>query len=107
LTLLAAQQGSAVADTLSRFSQEIDLAARTTGLDPALILSVVMEESGGDPGARSDKGALGLMQLMPDTAQELGVGDRSDAAQNLLGGARYLAEMMEKYTGRLDVALAA
>lgn len=107
LTLLAAQQGSAVADTLSIFSQEIDIAARTTGLDPALILSVVMEESGGDPGARSDKGALGLMQLMPDTAQELGVGDRSDAAQNLLGGARYLAEMMEKYTGRLDVALAA
>jgi len=107
LAVLATQQGTAVADTLGRFSREIEIAARTTGLDQALILSVVMEESGGDPGARSEKGALGLMQLMPDTARELGVGNRSDPAQNLLGGARYLAEMMEKYVGRLDVALAA
>jgi len=107
LALLAAQQGSAVADTLGRFSQEIEIAARTTGLDPALILSVVMEESGGDPGARSNKGALGLMQLMPETARELGVGDRSDAAQNLHGGTRYLADLLKKYSGRLDLALAA
>ncbi len=107
LALLAAQQGSAVADTLKRFEQEIERAARESGLDPALILSVVMEESGGDPHAESEKGAMGLMQLMPDTARELGVGDRTDAAQNLDGGARYLADMMEKFEGKLDVALAA
>ena len=107
LALLAAQQGSAVADTLKKFEQEIESAARESGLDPALILSVVMEESGGDPLAESEKGAMGLMQLMPDTARELGVGDRTDSAQNLDGGARYLAVMIEKFEGKLDVALAA
>jgi len=107
LALLAAQQGPAVADTLKRFEREIESAARGSGLDPALILSVVMEESGGDPRARSAKGALGLMQLMPGTARELGVGDRTDAAQNLDGGARYLADMIGKFAGKLDVALAA
>ena len=107
LIRLATRQGTSVADTLSRFQREIENAAQGAGLDPALILSVVMEESGGDPAARSDKGALGLMQLMPDTARELGVDDRTDAAQNLHGGARYLAEMLKKFAGRLDVALAA
>ncbi len=107
LDLLATQQGAAVADTLKRFDQEIESAARKSGLDPALILSVVMEESGGDPGALSEKGALGLMQLMPDTAKELGVKNRADAGQNLLGGARYLADMLGKFAGKLDVALAA
>jgi len=107
LALLATQQGAAVADTLKRFDREIESAARKSGLDPALILSVVMEESGGDPGALSAKGAMGLMQLMPDTATELGVEDRSDAAENLLGGARYLADMLGQFAGKLDVALAA
>ncbi len=107
LTQLAARQGSAVADTLGRFQGEIETVARGTGLDPALILSVVMEESGGDPGARSAKGAVGLMQLMPDTARDLGVADRTDAAQNLQGGASYLADMLKKFAGQLDVALAA
>jgi hypothetical protein len=107
LTRLAAQQGTTVADTLGRFQREIESASWGSGLDPALILSVVMEESGGDPGARSSKGALGLMQLMPETARELGVADRTDAAQNLQGGARYLADMLKKFAGQLDVALAA
>lgn len=107
LALLAASQGTAVADTLNRFGSEIESAARRSGIDPALILSVVMEESGGDPGARSPRGALGLMQLMPGTAQDLGVKDRADAAQNLEGGSRYLAEMLGKFAGKLEVALAA
>ncbi len=107
LALLATQQGAAVADTLKRFGQEIESAARKSGLDSALILSVVMEESGGDPGALSAKGAMGLMQLMPETASELGVEDRADAAENLQGGARYLADMLGQFAGQLDVALAA
>jgi soluble lytic murein transglycosylase-like protein len=107
LTRLAAQQETAVADTLNRFGPEIETAARDSGLDPALVLSVVMEESGGDPEARSPKGALGLMQLMPDTAHELGVANRTDAAQNLQGGARYLAALLNQFAGELDVALAA
>ena len=107
LALMAAGQGTAVADTLNRFGSEIETAARRSGLDPALILSVVMEESGGDPEARSPKGAMGLMQLMPATARELGVADRTDAAQNLEGGSRYLADMLGKFAGKLEVALAA
>lgn len=107
LSRLAASQGTAVADTLKAFEREIESAAQETGLEPALILSVVMEESGGDPGARSDKGALGLMQLMPETALELGVRERTNAAQNLHGGSRYLAQMLEKFGGNIEVALAA
>ena len=57
LAHLADQQGTAVADTLKRFEREIESAAHGSGLDPALILSVVMEESGGDPLARSHRGA--------------------------------------------------
>jgi Rod binding domain-containing protein len=107
LAMLARSQGAAVADTLDRFGNEIADAAGRAGLDPALILSVVMEESGGDPGALSPKGALGLMQIMPGTARELGLADPRDPAQNLEGGARYLAGMLDRFAGRLDVALAA
>ncbi len=107
LALLAIQQGAAVADTLKKFDREIESAARKSGLDPALILSVVMEESGGDPMALSKKGALGLMQLMPDTAREMGVENRADAGQSLQGGACYLADMLGQFDGKLDVALAA
>ncbi len=104
---LAEVQGSAVADTLKRFESEINGAASASGLDPALILSVVMEESAGDPEARSPKGATGLMQLMPGTAAEVGVTDATSPAQNLNGGSEYLARMLRKYDGQLDLALAA
>lgn len=104
---LAAAQGSGVADTLARFEDEIHGAAADSGLDPALILAVVMEESGGDPQARSHKGATGLMQLMPTTAAEVGVQDPTSPTQNLRGGAGYLARMLRRYDGRLDLALAA
>lgn len=107
LARFAADQGTAVADTLQRFRPEIESAARNNGLDPALLLAVVMEESGGNPAARSAKGAQGLMQLMPETARELGVENPEHPSQNLHGGARYLAEMLDKFSGKLDVALAA
>lgn len=103
----AATQEPAVADTLSRFEREIGTAAAESGLPPSLILAVVMEESGGDPQVRSPKGATGLMQLMPATAEELGVKDATSPAQNLSGGSQYLARMLRRYEGRLDLALAA
>ncbi len=103
----AQSQGSAVADTLQRFETEITQSARQNGLDPALILAVVMEESGGDPMATSPKGAQGLMQLMPATAKELGVSDASSPTQNLAGGSLYLAKMLKRYDGNLELALAA
>jgi len=103
----AAEAGAAVADTLSRFESEIHASAVRSGVDPALVLAVVMQESGGDPLALSHKGATGLMQLMPATAKELGVQDATSPSQNIAGGSRYLSEMLRRYDGDLELALAA
>jgi soluble lytic murein transglycosylase-like protein len=105
--LALAPMAAAEADTVRRFGPEIERAAEAAGLDPRLVLAVVMEESGGDPSARSRTGAHGLMQLMPGTARDLGVRDRLDPEANLTGGARYLADQLEHFDGRLDLALAA
>ena len=81
--------------------------ARRHGLDPNLVLAVVAVESGFQPDAVSNKGAQGLMQLMPATARELGVADALDPAQNLDGGTRYLRMLVAQYGGDLGKALAA
>jgi soluble lytic murein transglycosylase-like protein len=82
-------------------------AARRHGLDPELVMAVVSVESGFRPGAVSPKGAQGLMQLMPRTAESLGVEDAFDPAQNLDGGARHLGQLLTLYDGDLVKALAA
>jgi Transglycosylase SLT domain len=82
-------------------------AARRHGLDPALVLAVIQVESGFRPDAISPKGAQGLMQLMPGTAQALGVADPLDPGQNLDGGARHLGALVSRYDGDLTRALAA
>jgi soluble lytic murein transglycosylase-like protein len=81
-------------------------AAAKYGLPPSLVRSVMKAESGFQPRAVSPKGAIGLMQLMPGTAQSLGV-DPYDPAQNVDAGTRYLRELLEKYHGLLRHALAA
>jgi soluble lytic murein transglycosylase-like protein len=81
--------------------------ARRHGLDPNLVLAVVSVESGFQADAVSNKGAQGLMQLMPATARELGVADALDPAQNLDGGTRYLRMLVAQYGGDLGKALAA
>jgi len=81
--------------------------ARRHELDPALLSAVIRQESDFDPNARSRAGAMGLMQLMPDTARSLGVTDPYDPAQNVEGGARMLRGLIDRYGGRLDLALAA
>ncbi|MBD5802896.1 Membrane-bound lytic murein transglycosylase F precursor [Azoarcus sp. Aa7] len=81
-------------------------AARRHRLDPALIEAVAFVESRFDERARSPKGALGLMQLMPATATRFGVRDPFDARQNLAGGAQYLRELLDRFAS-LPLALAA
>lgn len=76
-------------------------------IDPALVHAIVQQESSWNPRAVSIKGALGLMQLMPGTAQDLGVTDAFDPEQNLDAGTRYLRALLERYDGNLDFALAA
>lgn len=83
-----------------------DAAARHR-LDPALVRAVVAVESAFRAGAVSPKGAQGLMQLMPATAAALGVEDAFDPAQNLDGGARHLAALVQGFGGDLNKALAA
>ena len=80
-------------------------AARKHGVPEELFLRLVQQESGWNPNARSHKGAMGLAQLMPGTAQYLGV-DPKDPRQNLEGGARYLAEQYREF-GSWRLALAA
>lgn len=89
------------------YAKEIDAAAAKYGLDPALLRGLVKQESGFDPNARSGVGALGLTQLMPGTARELGVTDPTDPAQAIDGGAKYLKQQLDKFGGDTSKALAA
>lgn len=90
-----------------RFVPHIREASEKYRVDPALIAAVVYKESRFDPHAVSSRGAQGLMQLMPRTASYLGVKDAFDPRQNILGGTRYLREMLDEFDGNVDVALAA
>ena len=80
--------------------------AKRAGVDPALIAAVAQTESGGNPNARSSAGALGLMQLMPQTARSLGVADPYDPVQNVRAGAAYLRTLLDRF-GDLKSAIAA
>jgi soluble lytic murein transglycosylase-like protein len=95
------------ADSSTAFGAEIDAAAASNGIDPALLKGLVSQESGFDPNARSGAGALGLTQLMPGTAAALGVSNPLDPAQSLQGGAKYLREQLDRFGGDERLALAA
>jgi soluble lytic murein transglycosylase-like protein len=77
------------------------------GVPNWLIRNVIRAESGGNPQARSPVGAMGLMQLMPGTAEGLGVTDAYDAAQNVDGGTRYLRQLLDRFGGDTAKAVAA
>ena len=90
------------------FAKLIEAAAREAALDPALVHAVIAVESGYNPAARSPKGALGLMQVLPATALRYGIRNaaRSPAA-NLRAGTRYLSDLMALFDDRLELVLAA
>lgn len=89
------------------FAPEIRNAARQYAVDESLIRAVIHAESAYRVDALSPKGARGLMQLMPDTQQELRVSDPFDPALNIDGGTRYLAQMLDLFDGDIELASAA
>lgn len=90
-----------------RLEQLVQMTADRHHVDPALVRAVVHTESGGNPAAVSSKGAIGLMQLMPETAHAMGVTNAFSPQDNLDGGVRYLRTLLERYNGDLDKSLAA
>jgi soluble lytic murein transglycosylase-like protein len=94
-------------ETAKSYDLAIRRASRQHGVSAALVKAVIAAESGFDPLAESRRGARGLMQLMPATADQLGVDDAYDPWQNIDGGTRYLCEMIDRFPGELELALAA
>jgi soluble lytic murein transglycosylase-like protein len=91
----------------SRYSQEIREIAGRHGVDADLVEAVIRVESAFNPRAVSNKGAQGLMQLMPRTASALGVRNAFDPYQNIDGGVRHLRYLLDRYPGNVSLALAA
>jgi soluble lytic murein transglycosylase-like protein len=89
------------------FLQEISEASSREGVDAKLVEAVIAAESAFDPWAESHKGAQGLMQLMPDTANRFGVANVWDPRDNIAGGTAYLGKLIEMFSGNLHHVLAA
>jgi soluble lytic murein transglycosylase-like protein len=106
----ATSGGAVIRDLTYREAPYEDLIsehARRNNVRPDLIRAVVKVESGFNPYARSPKGALGLMQLMPATARQFNVSNPFDPAQNIAGGSLYLRQLLDRYDNNEELALAA
>jgi soluble lytic murein transglycosylase-like protein len=104
-----ANSGAAVAwlTRASRFDHLIEDAAHAHAVQSALVRALIVVESGFNPRALSKRGAIGLMQLRPETARRYGVRDIYDPAQNIRAGVRYLSDLMTLYDSNTELALAA
>jgi soluble lytic murein transglycosylase len=92
---------------IKAYHELIHQASRQYGVDPSLIKAVIRAESGFDHKAVSHKGAQGLMQLMPDTANKMEVDDPFDPEENIFGGTRYLSLLLKRFNNDKRLALAA
>ena len=98
---------SSYLSTTASLEQIFEEASRTYNVPKNLIKAIAKAESDFRPDATSKMGAQGIMQLMPGTAKELGVTDAYDPYQNIMGGTKYISQMLEKYDGDVTLALAA
>ncbi|MFH1830941.1 MAG: lytic transglycosylase domain-containing protein [Pseudomonadota bacterium] len=94
------------AQRLAKFAPLIESAARRHKVPVELICGVILQESGGNPRAKSHCGARGLMQLMPATARRFGVNNSYNPAQNIEGGTKYLRWLLDRFDGKVELALA-
>jgi soluble lytic murein transglycosylase-like protein len=99
--------GSLSSGDPARFDDFIFSSSNRYGVDPALVRAVVKVESDFNEAARSNKGAQGLMQLMPDTARLHNVGNAYDPEENIEGGVQHLRLLLDRYQGDLPLTLAA
>lgn len=107
-----ASGGGSVSRTTSsnysgQYASYINEAASKYGVSASLIAAIIKAESNFNPNARSNKGAMGLMQLMPANAREFGISNPYDPRQSIMGGTQEIAKYLKKYNGNLDLALAA
>ena len=95
------------AEAIKKYSPMISSIAHSMGVDVALVHAVISAESGYNPVAVSRTGARGLMQLMPETAKRYGVQNVHDPMENIMGGVRYLRDLLTLFNGNLELAIAA
>jgi len=104
---MANEDGTAAPRATPAIEQLVQANSAAQGVDPDLIRAVMANESAFDPNATSSAGAQGLMQLMPQTAAEVGVTDSYDPSQNVAGGTRYLRSLLDRFNGNLTNTVAA